>query len=209
MTRPLKSRLTLSFPPPFEELVAGGDESALGLESWGKSAIAASSGNSARNADLFLARIHPLGLKSKSLWYDCTCENNFSGVSIVPRWKSRVLCKLLTKPVVLLLLSFLPDGVSRFTRKHGHWKHHSLFPATFLVLSAVALSPSQAKSFMAFKPGQVRYKLVCTLPLNSNCTTREITLDCFNDKPVNDITLFSPTNIFQWHFDRCHSVICL
>ena len=58
-------------------------------------------------------------------------------------------------PVVLLLLSYLPDRVSRFTRKHGRWKHCLLFPATFLVLSAVALSPLQAKSFVAFQPGRV------------------------------------------------------
>ena len=61
--------------------------------------------------------------------------------------------------VVLLLLSFLPNGVICFTRKHGRWKHRLLFPATFLVLSAVALSPLQAKSFMAYQPVQTRLHL--------------------------------------------------
>ena len=67
----------------------------------------------------------------------------------------RVWLLVAVMPVVLILLAFLPNRVSRFTRKHGRWKHCLLFLATFLVLSVVALSPLQAQSFMAFQPGRV------------------------------------------------------
>ena len=78
------------------------------------------------------------------------------------RWMfsaGRVWLLIAVMPVALLTLSNLPDGVSRFTRKHGRWKHRSLFPKTFLVLSAVALSPLQAQSFMAYQPERVRFKI--------------------------------------------------
>ena len=72
----------------------------------------------------------------------------------------RVWLLIAVMPVVLLIQAHLPDGVRKFTKKHGRWKHRSFFPRTFLVLSAVALAPLQALSFMAFQPGRVRYKLV-------------------------------------------------
>ena len=72
----------------------------------------------------------------------------------------RVWLLIAVMPVVLLVQSNLPDGVRKFTKKHGRWKHRSFFPRTFLLLSAVALSPMQAVSFMAYQPGRVRYKLV-------------------------------------------------
>ena len=72
----------------------------------------------------------------------------------------RVWLLIAVMPVVLLIQYHLPDGVRKFTKKHGRWKHWSFFPRTFLLLSAVALSQVQAVSLMAFQPGRVRYKLV-------------------------------------------------
>ena len=83
----------------------------------------------------------------------------------------RVWLLIAVMPVVLLIQSNLPDGVRKFTKKHGRWKHRSFFPRTFLLLSAVALSPLQAVSFMAYQPGRVRYKLVHPLQATFDLTT--------------------------------------
>ena len=55
----------------------------------------------------------------------------------------RVWLLVAVMPVVLLIQSYLPDGVNRFTKKHGRWKHRTLFPKTFLCeLSVVRLRVS-------------------------------------------------------------------
>ena len=66
----------------------------------------------------------------------------------------RVWLLIAVMPVVLLIQSHLPDGVSRFTKKHGQWKHRSLFPKTFLLLSAVALPHSKLCLSWHFNQGE-------------------------------------------------------
>ena len=58
---------------------------------------------------------------------------------------------------IVLLGSLLSDVPSRFTKKHGRWKHKAFFPAMFFLLSSVSIPSQYIVTALACQPGRVRY----------------------------------------------------
>ena len=55
----------------------------------------------------------------------------------------------------ILYRSTFPSEFLRFTRKHGRWRHFRFYPACFLLLSHVVLTPTQFATALIHQPGRV------------------------------------------------------